>query len=285
MTATLTSRRSMSEPPAAASDDAPAISWEQRRPRLLSHVGRWGRARRWLPADARVVLDVGAASGYGTAAIAAGHASPKLVIGMERDGRHLDISRRSYPWIPMIAGSADNLPFHSGSADAVLLLDVLEHVADPAAVLDEARRILRPRGALVISVPHRGWLERLDSLNVYPALRRRHPNWPPLDAADEVDGARHRHYSFDDLRDLLGDRFRIDRVARTGFGVAEIVHLAILLLARVTLRSDRLYHALLGLHFFAYLADDLVPTGKAAYYITIRARAGSPVAGPLGSAR
>jgi len=22
------------------------------RPRLLSHVGRWGRARRWLPADA-----------------------------------------------------------------------------------------------------------------------------------------------------------------------------------------------------------------------------------------
>src|SRR5262249_55742471 len=28
-----------------------------RRPRLLSYVGRWARARRWLPTDARVVVD------------------------------------------------------------------------------------------------------------------------------------------------------------------------------------------------------------------------------------
>ena len=46
------------------------------RPRLLSYVGRWGRARRWLPPEARVVADVGCASGYGTAALTGTGSAP-----------------------------------------------------------------------------------------------------------------------------------------------------------------------------------------------------------------
>jgi hypothetical protein len=58
---------------------AGARTWSRDRPRLLSYLGRWGRARRWLPADARRVIDVGCAFGYGTVALAA-RAAPRPVV-------------------------------------------------------------------------------------------------------------------------------------------------------------------------------------------------------------
>ena len=46
----------------------------------------------------------------------------------------------------------------AGWADAVLLLDVLEHLDDDVAALVTARRALRPSGLLVITVPAYRWL-------------------------------------------------------------------------------------------------------------------------------
>src|SRR5262249_51865186 len=52
-----------------------------RRPRLLSYVGRWRRARRWLPADALRVLDLGCAFGYGSAAVIARRPPGRTIVG------------------------------------------------------------------------------------------------------------------------------------------------------------------------------------------------------------
>src|SRR5215218_2533034 len=82
-----------------------------RRPRLLSHVGRWGRARRWLPADACRVLDVGCAYGYGTAALKGRGDAPPWVVGIERDEVHAGHARRAYPWLPFLRADARSLPF------------------------------------------------------------------------------------------------------------------------------------------------------------------------------
>ena len=57
------------------------------RPRILSYVGRWGRARRWLPEDALRVLDIGCSFAYGSAAIQAGGPEGRVVVGVERDPR------------------------------------------------------------------------------------------------------------------------------------------------------------------------------------------------------
>jgi SAM-dependent methyltransferase len=47
----------------------------------------------------------------------------------------------------------DDLPLDEASFDAVLCTQVLEHVADPLAVLVELRRVLRPGGRLWLTVP------------------------------------------------------------------------------------------------------------------------------------
>jgi SAM-dependent methyltransferase len=48
---------------------------------------------------------------------------------------------------------ARKLPFESGTFDAICLFDVLEHVEDDLALLNELRRILKNDGLLLLSVP------------------------------------------------------------------------------------------------------------------------------------
>ena len=52
----------------------------------------------------------------------------------------------------------DDVPLADGSADAVLLLDVIEHLDDDVAALRTARRLTRPGGIVVVTVPAYAWL-------------------------------------------------------------------------------------------------------------------------------
>ncbi|MGI9183635.1 MAG: class I SAM-dependent methyltransferase [Solirubrobacteraceae bacterium] len=52
-----------------------------------------------------------------------------------------------------IVAPANALPLDDASVDAVLLTQVLEHVPDPAAVLSEVARVLRPGGGVFVTVP------------------------------------------------------------------------------------------------------------------------------------
>ncbi len=48
---------------------------------------------------------------------------------------------------------ADHLPFSPGEVKALLLLNVLHHLADPAAFLKEAERVLMPGGRVIMIEP------------------------------------------------------------------------------------------------------------------------------------
>jgi SAM-dependent methyltransferase len=53
-----------------------------------------------------------------------------------------------------IAGDLEaTLPFESNTFDVVSMLAVLEHLADPLRVLIEIKRVLRPNGTLILTVP------------------------------------------------------------------------------------------------------------------------------------
>jgi SAM-dependent methyltransferase len=45
------------------------------------------------------------------------------------------------------------LPFEPASFDTVLLSDVLEHIAEPEALMAEIARVLAPKGSLILTVP------------------------------------------------------------------------------------------------------------------------------------
>jgi SAM-dependent methyltransferase len=54
---------------------------------------------------------------------------------------------------PDLVGTATDLPLADQAVDAVLLTQVLEHLADPGRALAEAYRVLAPGGALLLTAP------------------------------------------------------------------------------------------------------------------------------------
>jgi SAM-dependent methyltransferase len=58
-----------------------------------------------------------------------------------------------YRACPDVFADASRLPFREAIFDAVALLDVLEHLAEPRAALREIGRVLKPGGSVYISVP------------------------------------------------------------------------------------------------------------------------------------
>lgn len=55
---------------------------------------------------------------------------------------------------PAVA-DATRLPFQTGSFDLLLCMEVLEHSREPAVLIDECFRVVRPDGYLVFSTPNR----------------------------------------------------------------------------------------------------------------------------------
>jgi SAM-dependent methyltransferase len=58
------------------------------------------------------------------------------------------------------------LPLAAGCADVVTSFTVLEHVGDERAALRELRRVLKPDGLLILTVPNRWWLFETHGANL-----------------------------------------------------------------------------------------------------------------------
>lgn len=97
---------------------------------------------------ARDILEVG--SGLGILATEVARAAPNArVIGLEASAEQLARAPRAGgapPNLSFVQADAHALPFEDAAFDVVYCRFVLEHVADPARVLREMRRVLRPGG-------------------------------------------------------------------------------------------------------------------------------------------
>lgn len=119
--------------------------------RSLAVVQRvWGRPPGRL-------LDVGTAGG---SFLQGARAAGWTVTGCEPN-RWLGQWGRDHYGIPVIPGTVFELQGESESFDVITLWDVLEHTADPRAVLRECWRLLAPGGLLAVNYPDIGsWIAR-----------------------------------------------------------------------------------------------------------------------------
>lgn len=95
------------------------------------------------------VLDVGCGTGGVLLALADRAA---MVAGVDTALLALEFCREK-GLRNVVQGSATALPFATGSFDVCVMMDVLEHLDDESMLLAEVRRVLRPGGAALISVP------------------------------------------------------------------------------------------------------------------------------------
>lgn len=149
----------------------PASAYERRLQRLLRRELDVAFARRarillgWLgtPGGQRV-LDCGCGRGFYLELLrAAGH---RPAAGVDLELALLPQARRRAGKPALVANATlASLPFADGAFDAVLVSEVLEHVADDSAALREAVRVLRPGGVVLLSVPHADFPFAWDPLN------------------------------------------------------------------------------------------------------------------------
>ena len=115
-------------------------------------------ARSALTASDRV-LDLGFGTGDLTADLAT--VAPQIT-GAEVAEAALARARRRHPRLDLRLVPIDGpLPFDDGAFDAVWSSEVIEHVADTARWLSEVRRVLAPRGRLLLTTPSHGRLRLL----------------------------------------------------------------------------------------------------------------------------
>jgi SAM-dependent methyltransferase len=112
----------------------------------------------WIPPAGASVLDIG--SGVGSFVVAC-RKRGFHAFGIEPDrigqgGRisSIQIARRRLENQVFAVGVGESLPFADRSFDLITLNQVMEHVAEQAAVLREALRVLKEGGAIYIASPN-----------------------------------------------------------------------------------------------------------------------------------
>jgi 2-polyprenyl-6-hydroxyphenyl methylase/3-demethylubiquinone-9 3-methyltransferase len=121
----------------------------------------------------KVVLDLGCAGGFMAEALARRGAD---VTGIDPAAEAIDAARAHARTgglrIGYDVGVGEALPYDDASFDAVVCVDVLEHVADLNKVLSEAVRTLRPGGLFLFDTINRNPLARLATITIAEDLLR-----------------------------------------------------------------------------------------------------------------
>jgi 2-polyprenyl-6-hydroxyphenyl methylase / 3-demethylubiquinone-9 3-methyltransferase len=135
--------------------------------------GRLSWFDRQIDWQGKDVLDLGCAGGFMAEALATKGAQ---VTGIDPAAKAIDAARRhaqaSGHSIRYDVGVGEALPYSDAAFDAVVCVDVLEHVADLPAVLAQITRVLRPGGLFLFDTINRNLLSRFATITMAEDILR-----------------------------------------------------------------------------------------------------------------
>jgi ubiquinone/menaquinone biosynthesis C-methylase UbiE len=127
------------------------------------------------------VLDIGTGTGL-VAELIAPAVRPGTVIGIDLSERMLSVARaRRIPNAQFVGMAAERLVFRPSTFNLVTMGESLAYFADPSAALEEAHRVLRPKGRLVLSCHRRSLSTAAQNLffqGLAPLARRHYLSLP-----------------------------------------------------------------------------------------------------------
>lgn len=133
-----------------------ALVYDNLQGALRRMAATWRAPLDWLSIPpGGTVLDVGSGPGDVTASLARLAGPDGLVLGVDISEPMLARAAAAHagPQVGFLRADAQRLPLRDGTVDAVTSLLVLQLVPDPAAVLAEMARVLRPGGRLAVLLP------------------------------------------------------------------------------------------------------------------------------------
>ncbi|KKQ75710.1 MAG: ubiquinone/menaquinone biosynthesis methyltransferase [Candidatus Woesebacteria bacterium GW2011_GWB1_38_5b] len=155
--------------------------------------------------------------------------------GADVDGSKIKKLRKKYKNISFsVLGSGGKLPYEDNFFDAVCLLHVLEHVPSEQKTIKEIHRVLKKSGKLYMASPYNGLFTWADTAN----LRFRYPKFHKIlyqqisgrinyeekfAAPKQLRGdcheslSWHKHYSEEEIRELLKKGFVIEKFTKHAF--------------------------------------------------------------------
>jgi 2-polyprenyl-6-hydroxyphenyl methylase/3-demethylubiquinone-9 3-methyltransferase len=135
--------------------------------------GRLAWFDRHIDWEGQDVLDLGCAGGFMAEALARRGAQ---VTGIDPASIAIDAARRHARQeglrIGYDVGVGEALPYDADGFDAVVCVDVLEHVADLNKVISEVTRVVRPGGLFLFDTINRNFVARLATITVAEDLLR-----------------------------------------------------------------------------------------------------------------
>jgi SAM-dependent methyltransferase len=104
----------------------------------------------WIAARAhgRRVVDLACGEGYGSAVLAR---TARSVVGVDANPEAFEHARLKYPGVRF---ERNMIELWEGDVDCVVLLQTIEHVQDPDAVLERIRGLIGPGGVAYVSTPN-----------------------------------------------------------------------------------------------------------------------------------